>query len=41
MFLRAVTTPMLIVSSVDVALDLMDKRSAIYSDKNASVLDKM
>ncbi|KAI0770765.1 cytochrome P450 [Irpex lacteus] len=40
-FLRALTTPMLIVSSVDVAFDLMDKRSAIYSDRNASVLDKM
>ncbi|KAI0092430.1 cytochrome P450 [Irpex rosettiformis] len=40
-FLRTVSTPMLIVSSSDIAFDLMDKRSAIYSSKEASVMDKM
>ncbi|KAI0085089.1 cytochrome P450 [Irpex rosettiformis] len=41
MFMRALTTPMLIVSSPDIAFDLMDKRSAIYSSKPTSVVDEM
>ncbi|KAI0085085.1 cytochrome P450 [Irpex rosettiformis] len=41
MFLRALTTPIVIVSSADIAFDLMDKRSAIYSSKPASVVDEM
>lgn len=32
---------MIIVSSAEVALDLMDKRSRIYSDKPMSTIDEM
>ena len=41
MFLRTCSTPIVVVSSADIAFELMDKRSAIYSSKPASVLDKM
>ncbi|KAI0085091.1 cytochrome P450 [Irpex rosettiformis] len=40
-FLRVVSTPLLIVSSADVALELMDKRSAIYSSRPTSIMDVM
>lgn len=32
---------LIVVDSVEVAMDLMDKRSAIYSDKPASTMDKL
>ncbi|KAI0085092.1 cytochrome P450 [Irpex rosettiformis] len=40
-FLRALTTPMVIVSSAEIAFDLIDKRSAIYSSRPTSVVDEM
>jgi hypothetical protein len=41
MFIKVLTTPILIVSSADIAFDLMDKRSAIYSDRPTSVMDEL
>jgi hypothetical protein len=32
MFFKVLTTPMLIISPADIAFDLMNKRSVIYSD---------
>ncbi|KAI0698594.1 cytochrome P450 [Cytidiella melzeri] len=40
-FLQVLGTPMLIISSAVVALDLMEKRSSLYSDKPASVMDEL
>jgi hypothetical protein len=39
--MKVLTTPMLIVSSANTAIDLMDKRSTIYSDKPAMVMDDL
>jgi hypothetical protein len=40
-FFKAIDTPMLLISSTDIALDLMEKRSAIYSDRPACVMDEL
>ncbi|KAI0698605.1 CyP450 monooxygenase [Cytidiella melzeri] len=40
-FIQVLSTPMLIVSSVDVAFDLMEKRSSIYSDRAKSAIDEL
>jgi hypothetical protein len=40
-FFRVVGSPMILVSSADVALDLMERRSAIYSDKPSFEMDHM
>ncbi|KAI0085090.1 cytochrome P450 [Irpex rosettiformis] len=39
--LRVLGTPMLIVSSADIALELMDKRSVIYSSRPTFIMDEM
>ncbi|KAI0092441.1 cytochrome P450 [Irpex rosettiformis] len=41
MFLRLLNTQMLIVSTANVAVDLMEKRSAIYSDKPVFPMDEL
>jgi hypothetical protein len=38
-FVRVAGIPLLFISSAEVALDLLEKRSAIYSDKPAAVID--
>ncbi|KAI0698607.1 CyP450 monooxygenase [Cytidiella melzeri] len=38
-FLRVLSTPILIISSADIALDLMEKRASIYSDKPTLTVD--
>ncbi|KAI0698606.1 CyP450 monooxygenase [Cytidiella melzeri] len=40
-FIRVLSTPMLIVSSADVAFDLMEKRSSIYSDRREAAIDAL
>lgn len=40
-FTQVMDTPMLLVSSTEVAFDLLDKRSAIYSDRIASVMNEL
>ncbi|KAI0770763.1 CyP450 monooxygenase [Irpex lacteus] len=40
-FTQVMNTPMLLVSSTEVAFDLLDKRSAIYSDRIASVMNEL
>lgn len=34
-------TPILIISSADIAFELLDKRSSIYSDRPPTVIDEM
>ena len=41
MFLQAFATPMLVISSPDICRDLMEKRSAIYSDKARFAIDEL
>lgn len=41
MFLQVVRTPIVIVNSAEVAFDLMEKRSNIYSDKPHSTIDEL
>jgi hypothetical protein len=40
-FFRVMGKPMLLISSADIALDLMEKRSGIYSDKPAMIIDEL
>jgi hypothetical protein len=40
-FFRVMGTPMLLISSAEAALDLMEKRSAIYSDKPTMTIDTL
>ena len=40
-FLQLLNTRMLVVSSAQAALDLMEKRSSIYSDKPAMPIDEL
>ncbi|KAI0796313.1 CyP450 monooxygenase [Irpex lacteus] len=40
-FYKVLGTPMLMVSSADIALELMDRRSSIYSDRPITVIDEM
>lgn len=39
--LRVLNTPMLVISSADIAQDLMEKRSALYSDRQKSTIDTL
>ena len=41
MFLRAFSTPIVVVSSADICRDLMEKRSAIYSDKARFAIEEL
>ena len=40
-FFRVLVTPMLLVSSADIILDLNEKRSSIYSDRPLWVIDEL
>ena len=40
-YAQVMGTPMLVVSSPDIAFDLLDKRSAIYSDRSVSVMNEL
>jgi hypothetical protein len=40
-FFKVMGAPMILISSAEVALDLMEKRSAIYSDKPAMTIDDL
>ena len=40
-YIEMLGTPVLIINSSTIANDLLDKRSAIYSDKPLSVMDEM
>ncbi|KAI0770748.1 hypothetical protein BC629DRAFT_772756 [Irpex lacteus] len=41
MFLQAFNTPIVVISSPDICRDLMEKRSAIYSDKARFAIDEL
>lgn len=41
MYINILGQPMIVIGSVDIALELMDKRSGIYSDRPFSTLDDM
>lgn len=41
MFVQALRTPMIVLSSAQVAIDLMEKRSSLYSDKPVSIVDEL
>lgn len=40
-FYTVLGTPILMVFSADIALELMDRRSSIYSDRPITVIDEM
>ena len=40
-FFQVMQTPMIVVSSFQLAQDLMERRAAIYSDKPVSTIDKL
>ncbi|KAI0092431.1 CyP450 monooxygenase [Irpex rosettiformis] len=40
-YTQVMSTPMLLISSANIAFDLLDKRSAIYSDRSVSVMNEL
>ncbi|KAI0346960.1 CyP450 monooxygenase [Trametopsis cervina] len=40
-YLNVLGTPIIVINSVDIAIDLMEKRSSVYSDRPESVMDEL